>query len=146
MFQDSWLDVCLLLRFTGQPNDALQHFNKARKDNDWGQNAVYNMIEIYLNPDNDTMGGEVFENLDGDIGWVAEGAYYCRHIIYYFVGNPTDLFLMVILVSHQELHREAGVGAARRENSREAAEGIKASDSGWTHTAPHPGELLLSGH
>ncbi|KAI4805728.1 hypothetical protein KUCAC02_010327 [Chaenocephalus aceratus] len=44
------------------------HFNKARKDNDWGQNAVYNMIEIYLNPDNDTMGGEVFENLDGDIG------------------------------------------------------------------------------
>jgi len=26
------------------------------------------MIEIYLNPDNDTMGGEVFENLDGEIG------------------------------------------------------------------------------
>lgn len=62
------LAVCLLLRFTGQPNDALQHFNKARKDNDWGQNAVYTMIEIYLNPDNDTMGGEVFENLDGDTG------------------------------------------------------------------------------
>lgn len=62
------LAVCLPLRFTGQPNDALQHFNKARKDNDWGQNAVYTMIEIYLNPDNDTMGGEVFENLDGDTG------------------------------------------------------------------------------
>lgn len=60
--------VCLLLRYTGQPNDALQHFNKARKDNDWGQNAVYTMIEIYLNPDNDTLGGEVFENLDGDAG------------------------------------------------------------------------------
>lgn len=57
-----------LLRFTGQPNEALRHFNKARKDNDWGQNAVYNMIEIYLNPDNDTMGGEVFESLDGEIG------------------------------------------------------------------------------
>uniref|UniRef100_A0A671XG31 Tetratricopeptide repeat domain 21B n=1 Tax=Sparus aurata TaxID=8175 RepID=A0A671XG31_SPAAU len=58
----------LYLWYTGEPNDALQHFNKARKDNDWGQNAIYNMIEIYLNPDNNTMGGEVFESLDGEIG------------------------------------------------------------------------------
>ncbi|XP_053925201.1 tetratricopeptide repeat protein 21B isoform X2 [Cuculus canorus] len=58
----------LYLWYTGEPNDALRHFNKARKDNDWGQNAVYNMIEICLNPDNETMGGEVFENLDADIG------------------------------------------------------------------------------
>uniref|UniRef100_A0A3B3R4B6 Tetratricopeptide repeat domain 21B n=1 Tax=Paramormyrops kingsleyae TaxID=1676925 RepID=A0A3B3R4B6_9TELE len=58
----------LYLWYTGEPNDGLRHFNKARKDNDWGQNAVYNMIEICLNPDNDTMGGEVFENLDGDMG------------------------------------------------------------------------------
>uniref|UniRef100_A0A668AU10 Tetratricopeptide repeat domain 21B n=1 Tax=Myripristis murdjan TaxID=586833 RepID=A0A668AU10_9TELE len=58
----------LYLWYTGEPNDGLRHFNKARKDNVWGQNAVYNMIEICLNPDNDTIGGEVFENLDGDIG------------------------------------------------------------------------------
>ncbi|KAJ1188379.1 hypothetical protein NDU88_005140 [Pleurodeles waltl] len=58
----------LYLWYTGEPNDALRHFNKARKDSDWGQNAVYNMIEICLNPDNETIGGEVFENLDGDIG------------------------------------------------------------------------------
>ncbi|MGH0119571.1 UNVERIFIED_CONTAM: hypothetical protein FKN15_032396 [Acipenser sinensis] len=58
----------IYLWYTGEPNDGLRHFNKARKDNEWGQNAVYNMIEICLNPDNDTMGGEVFENLDGDIG------------------------------------------------------------------------------
>uniref|UniRef100_A0A671SJH7 Tetratricopeptide repeat protein 21B-like n=1 Tax=Sinocyclocheilus anshuiensis TaxID=1608454 RepID=A0A671SJH7_9TELE len=56
------------LWYTGEPNDGLRHFNKARKDNDWGQNAVYNMIEICLNPDNETIGGEVFENLDGDVG------------------------------------------------------------------------------
>uniref|UniRef100_A0A8C9WIP1 Tetratricopeptide repeat domain 21B n=1 Tax=Scleropages formosus TaxID=113540 RepID=A0A8C9WIP1_SCLFO len=60
----------LYLWYTGEPNDGLRHFNKARKDNDWGQNAVYNMIEICLNPDNETMGGEVFENLDGDMGSV----------------------------------------------------------------------------
>uniref|UniRef100_A0A8C5BGI6 Tetratricopeptide repeat domain 21B n=1 Tax=Gadus morhua TaxID=8049 RepID=A0A8C5BGI6_GADMO len=58
----------LYLWYTGEPNDGLRHFNKARKDSDWGQNAVYNMIEICLNPDNDTIGGEVFENLDGDMG------------------------------------------------------------------------------
>ncbi|KAM4626732.1 tetratricopeptide repeat protein 21B [Discoglossus pictus] len=58
----------LYLWYTGEPNDALRHFNKARKDSDWGQNAVYNMIEICLNPDNETVGGEVFENLDGDVG------------------------------------------------------------------------------
>ncbi|NXA46707.1 TT21B protein, partial [Nothocercus julius] len=58
----------LYLWYTGEPNDALRHFNKARKDGDWGQNAVYNMIEICLNPDNETIGGEVFENLDADIG------------------------------------------------------------------------------
>uniref|UniRef100_A0A8D3AN31 Tetratricopeptide repeat domain 21B n=1 Tax=Scophthalmus maximus TaxID=52904 RepID=A0A8D3AN31_SCOMX len=67
---DAGFNYCkgLYLWYTGEPNDALRHFNKARKDNDWGQNAVYNMIEIFLNPDNDTMGGEVFENLDGEIG------------------------------------------------------------------------------
>uniref|UniRef100_A0A8C2PD40 Tetratricopeptide repeat protein 21B n=1 Tax=Capra hircus TaxID=9925 RepID=A0A8C2PD40_CAPHI len=54
----------LYLWYTGEPNDALRHFNKARKDSDWGQNALYNMIEICLNPDNETVGGEVFENLD----------------------------------------------------------------------------------
>lgn len=68
LFLQSNVDV--FERYTGEPNDGLRHFNKARKDNDWGQNAVYNMIEICLNPDNDTVGGEVFENLDGDMGWV----------------------------------------------------------------------------
>lgn len=60
-------DRSFACRFTGRPTDALPHFNKARKDNEWGENTVYNMIEIYLNPDNDTIGGEVFENL-GDVG------------------------------------------------------------------------------
>uniref|UniRef100_A0A2D4EQ19 Tetratricopeptide repeat protein 21B n=2 Tax=Micrurus corallinus TaxID=54390 RepID=A0A2D4EQ19_MICCO len=66
---DSGFHYCkgLYLWYTGEPNDALRHFNKARKDNDWGQNAIYNMIEICLNPDNETIGGEVFEHLDGDI-------------------------------------------------------------------------------
>jgi tetratricopeptide repeat protein 21B len=31
-------------------------FNKARRDHEWGQRAIYNMIEICLNPDNQMLG------------------------------------------------------------------------------------------
>ncbi|XP_070582558.1 tetratricopeptide repeat protein 21A isoform X2 [Erythrolamprus reginae] len=45
-----------------QPNQALKYFNKARKDSDWGQKALSYMILICLNPDNEIVGGETFEN------------------------------------------------------------------------------------
>ncbi|KAF3827030.1 hypothetical protein GH733_002516 [Mirounga leonina] len=47
----------------GQPNEALKFLNKARKDSTWGQSATYYMVQICLNPDNEIVGGEVFENL-----------------------------------------------------------------------------------
>ena len=53
--------------YAGNPNDALKLFNKARKDNDWGQRSIYSMIEICLNPDNQMIGGEVFESVDSDV-------------------------------------------------------------------------------
>lgn len=52
--------------YTGNPTAALKYFNKSRKDSDWGNLSMYNMIEICLNPDNDTVGGEVFETMEGD--------------------------------------------------------------------------------
>ncbi|KAL9899857.1 tetratricopeptide repeat protein 21B-like [Glossina fuscipes fuscipes] len=39
--------------YTGNPNGALRHFNAARKDSEWGQQAIFNMIEICINPDGD---------------------------------------------------------------------------------------------
>lgn len=54
-------------RYLGNPNASLKYFNKARKDDEWGQRAIYNMIEICLNPDNDTIGGETFETVDGEV-------------------------------------------------------------------------------
>ncbi|XP_069186237.1 tetratricopeptide repeat protein 21B isoform X2 [Procambarus clarkii] len=53
--------------YLGNPNAALKYFNKARKDQEWGQRAIYNMIEICLNPDNDTIGGETFETVDSEV-------------------------------------------------------------------------------
>ncbi|XP_049583785.1 tetratricopeptide repeat protein 21B-like isoform X2 [Syngnathus scovelli] len=45
--------------YMGEPNAALHHFNQARKDTKWGQNAVHKMIDIYLNLNNDVMGIEL---------------------------------------------------------------------------------------
>ncbi|XP_072268672.1 tetratricopeptide repeat protein 21A [Pyxicephalus adspersus] len=50
----------------GQPNEALKYFNKARKDSDWGEKSVAEMIQICLNPDNEIIGGEVFDSLNED--------------------------------------------------------------------------------
>jgi len=57
-------------RFTGNTNAALKHFNKARKDTVYGYAATYDMIEICLNPDNETIGGTVFDAGDVDHGLV----------------------------------------------------------------------------
>jgi tetratricopeptide repeat protein 21B len=42
-------------RYSNNPHEALKNFNMARKDNEWGTQALYNMVEIYLNPDNETV-------------------------------------------------------------------------------------------
>ncbi|WKY02043.1 hypothetical protein Q1695_015787 [Nippostrongylus brasiliensis] len=52
--------------YSGEPNAALQAFNRARRDLEWGERALYNMIEIVLNPDNEIIGGEVLEDDRGD--------------------------------------------------------------------------------
>ncbi|KAJ3246801.1 Tetratricopeptide repeat protein 21B [Chytriomyces hyalinus] len=51
----------LQYRYTNSPNEALKEFNFARRDSEWGVEALYNMVEIFLNPDNETMGGDVLE-------------------------------------------------------------------------------------
>eukprot|EP01137_Pigoraptor_chileana_P035464 Opistho-2@29514 len=59
------LNYCqgLYNRYSNNPNEALKHFNRARKDQEWGELAIYNMIEVCLNPDNETIGGETFESV-----------------------------------------------------------------------------------
>lgn len=42
--------------FNNNPNAALEEFNRCRRDSKWGERAVYNMIEIFLNPENETIG------------------------------------------------------------------------------------------
>ncbi|XP_065054055.1 tetratricopeptide repeat protein 21B-like isoform X1 [Rhopilema esculentum] len=57
--------------FQNNATAALRHFNLARKDTYWGEKALYNMVEICLNPDSDIIGAETFEAVD-DNSTVAE--------------------------------------------------------------------------
>ena len=51
-------------------NEALHHFNQARKDSDWGERSLFRMVEICLNPENETLGGETFKPLEGDTRYI----------------------------------------------------------------------------
>ncbi|KAJ8866732.1 hypothetical protein PR048_032593 [Dryococelus australis] len=55
--QEAGLSYCrgLYYWYCGNLNQALREFNGARRDAEWGQQAVYNMIEICLNPDDDVL-------------------------------------------------------------------------------------------
>ncbi|XP_065838597.1 tetratricopeptide repeat protein 21B-like [Oscarella lobularis] len=65
---DAGLFYCkgLIDWYQSNTNSALKNFNLARNDAEWSERATYNMIEICLNPDNETMGGETFESIDVD--------------------------------------------------------------------------------
>lgn len=52
---------------TAKLNSALRNFNFARRDPEWGQQAIYNMIEICLDPDDDTtLSNEAFNDEDAE--------------------------------------------------------------------------------
>lgn len=47
--------------YSGNLNAALRYFNLARQDLQWGQKAIYNMIEICLNPDDEMLGDNLID-------------------------------------------------------------------------------------
>ena len=65
---DAGFNFCkgLIEWYTGEPNSALQAFNRARRDLEWGERALYNMIEICLNPDNEMIMGAEQEPMSSE--------------------------------------------------------------------------------
>ncbi|KAI9207248.1 uncharacterized protein BJ171DRAFT_561472 [Polychytrium aggregatum] len=53
----------LYYRYSNNPNEALKEFNYCRRDAEWGERSLIHMIEIFLNPDNDTIGGDALESV-----------------------------------------------------------------------------------
>lgn len=54
----------LFARYKNQVREAIEEFNLARRDPEWGERALLNMIEIYLNPDNENL-WEASDSSDG---------------------------------------------------------------------------------
>lgn len=50
--------------YSGNLNGALRNFNNARQDSEWGQEAIYNMIEICLNPEDEVLGEQFMDSDD----------------------------------------------------------------------------------
>ena len=50
--------INLTSRYTNSINEALKELVICRKDNIWGERALLNLIDIFLNPGNETIGGE----------------------------------------------------------------------------------------
>jgi tetratricopeptide repeat protein 21B len=57
---DPGMNYCkgLLKWYENSASEALQLFNQARRDTEWGEKALFNMVDICLNLDSDTIGGE----------------------------------------------------------------------------------------
>lgn len=45
----------LYARYKNNVREAIEAFNLARRDPEWGERALVNMVEIYLNPDNENL-------------------------------------------------------------------------------------------
>jgi hypothetical protein len=54
-------------RYSNNPNAALRAFNHCRRDSEWKEKALCHMIEIFLNPDNQTLGADAM-NEASDVG------------------------------------------------------------------------------
>lgn len=90
--------VILMPRYVGNSNKALKHFNKARKDADYGCKATYNMVEICLNPDNETIGGEVFDAEVDEVGRLSEFLFvFCFALMLLLALLPFDEVLVINL-------------------------------------------------
>lgn len=66
--QEAGLNYCkgLYEWYSGNPNNALRNFNNARRSSEWSQQAICNMIEICLNPDND-LPTEIVQDSSDDV-------------------------------------------------------------------------------
>ena len=45
----------LSFRYASNPREALKEFSSVRNNGEWGVEATFQMVEIYINPDNDSM-------------------------------------------------------------------------------------------
>ena len=52
----------LFLRYMNKTYEAMKEFVVCRRDAEWGEEALYHLIELFLNPEGDVIGGEALHN------------------------------------------------------------------------------------
>ena len=67
-------------RYINEVSQALHYFNMARRDSDWGERAVFQMVEICLNPDKDLLVGEVLKTTQSEPGAGYVETTTCKHV------------------------------------------------------------------
>jgi tetratricopeptide repeat protein 21B len=74
------LNYCkgLYSRFNSEPQKALRSLNFARFDNFYGESAITNMVEIYLNPANDMIYSSILET---DYGTTPENIAAAKELV-----------------------------------------------------------------
>ena len=68
----------LFSRYNSEPQKALRELNFARFDNFYGESAIQNMIEIYLNPANDMIYSSILET---DYGTTPENVQAAKELV-----------------------------------------------------------------
>ena len=53
----AFIQSLLVYRYRHNVDKALHHFNLVRKDTDWGERALFNMVEVCLSPDDELLVG-----------------------------------------------------------------------------------------
>ncbi|XP_015781277.1 tetratricopeptide repeat protein 21B-like [Tetranychus urticae] len=53
--------------YSGDINQAIKCFNRSRSDPEFGLMASFHMIEIFINPERGTIGGETFESVNSSL-------------------------------------------------------------------------------
>jgi tetratricopeptide repeat protein 21B len=100
----------MFARYTNEVADAIRSLNQARKSAEWGEEAILNMVEVYLNPDNEN----IWEGMDGDGAGNAnegnmEAVRICERLLREIKKRPKSL-------RHEMLECHALIGTRQRPN------------------------------
>lgn len=69
-------------RWQGETNLALKRFNLCRNDSEFGIQAQYHMVELYLNPEDETLGGDTFSSQERDQGSISDCIREARTLLH----------------------------------------------------------------
>ncbi|CAG0890580.1 unnamed protein product [Cyprideis torosa] len=111
--------------YTENSDLALRSFNRSRRDPEFGVKAVRNMVEICLNPDNDTLGGEAFKSVgapgDMDEGVSADAREMALHTAEKLINElpsrtPSEIMDVQILQGFLQLATKSKANAEKALN------------------------------